>query len=141
MCVSQIIGMAAQKAFQGIIIHISHPTIPHSNLNTIWGPCYTNFRYLECLNWTSILQIKVMGKQKIFTVLHPKKSCSSLNVVPATFFLVWLACPTESTYEVRKNIFYFTSKALFVLEVFKCHDVIKCLNMKQETFFIEQFEK
>ena len=44
----------------------------------------------------------------------------------------------------KENIFYFTSKALFVLEiiifyffkVFKCHDVIKCPKMKQKTYLL-----
>ena len=42
-----------------------------------------------------------------------------LRVVSATFFLVWLVCLTESTCETRKNVFYITSKALFVLEIIK----------------------
>ena len=40
-------------------------------------------------------------------ILHPKKSCSSLKVVSATFFQIHLACLTESTCEIRKNVFYF----------------------------------
>ena len=43
----------------------------------------------------------------------------SLKVVSSTFWLVWLVCLTESTYETRKNNFYFTSKALFILEIIK----------------------
>ena len=60
-------------------------------------------------NWTSNFQIKVMDKHcMVFLhVLHPKKSCSSLKVVSATFFQVRLACLTESTCEIRKNVFYF----------------------------------
>ena len=52
-----------------------------------------------------------------------------------------------STCETRINVFNFTSKALFFLleiikyfknfQIFKCHDVIKCLSMKHETHFIE----
>ena len=43
----------------------------------------------------------------------------SLKVVCATFLLVWLVCLTESICETKKNVFYFTSKALFVLEIMK----------------------
>ena len=50
---------------------------------------------------------------------------------------------TELFRNKEKCFFYFTSKALFVLEIikfltyqiFKCHDVIKCLSMKHETHF------
>ena len=42
-----------------------------------------------------------------------------LRVVSTTFFLVWLVYLTESTCETRKNVFYITSKALFVLEIIK----------------------
>ena len=49
--------------------------------------------------------------------------------------LVCFVCLKESTCETRKNAFYFTTKALLVLEIinqlltfqiFKYHDVIKC---------------
>ena len=52
-----------------------------------------------------------------------KKSCkmitTDLKVVSTTFFLVWLLCPTESTCERRKNVFYFSLKVLFALEINK----------------------
>ena len=64
------------------------------------------------------------------------KGC--VRYIFASFFLGL----KESTCETRKNVFYFTSKALFVLEIltfqiFKGHDVIKCLSMKHETHIIE----
>ena len=62
--------------------------------------------------------------------------CLFLKVVSAAFLLVCFVCLKESTWETRKNVFYFTSKALFV-QVFKCHDVIKCLSMKHKTHFTE----
>ena len=40
----------------------------------------------------------------------------SLKVVPATFLLVCFLSLNESTCKTSKNVFYFTSKALFVLE-------------------------
>ena len=63
----------------------------------------------------------------------------SLKVVSATFLLVSLLSVNESTYQTRKSVFYFTSKALFVLEKikFKFHDVIKCLSIKEEIHFTE----
>ena len=42
-----------------------------------------------------------------------------LKVVSATFLLVCFVCLKESTCEARKNVFYFTLKALFVLEIIK----------------------
>ena len=42
---------------------------------------------------------------------------SHLKVRSATFLLVWLVCLTESTWETRKNVLYFTSKAFFILEI------------------------
>ena len=39
--------------------------------------------------------------------------------VSATFLLVYFVCLKESTCETRKNAFYFTLKALFVLEIIK----------------------
>ena len=43
----------------------------------------------------------------------------SLKVVSATFLLLFFVCLKESICETRKNVFYFTTKALFVLEVIK----------------------
>ena len=42
-----------------------------------------------------------------------------LKVVSATFFLVHFLCLKDSNCETRKNDFYFTSKALFVLEIIR----------------------
>ena len=58
-----------------------------------------------------------------------------LKVVSATFLLVCFVSLKESTFEKRENVVY--SKAFFVLEIltfqiFKCHDLIKCLRMKGE---------
>ena len=44
---------------------------------------------------------------------------ADLKAVSATFFLVYFVCLKKSTLEKRKNIFCFTSKALFVLEIIK----------------------
>ena len=45
----------------------------------------------------------------------------------------------ESTCETRKNVFYFTSKALFTskAQIFKFHEVIKCVSIKQDIYFTE----
>ena len=42
----------------------------------------------------------------------------SLKVVSATFLQVCFVCLKENTFEKRKNAFYFTSKALFDLEIY-----------------------
>ena len=38
---------------------------------------------------------------------------SDLKIVPAPFLLVYFVCPKESSCEIKKDVFYFTSKALF----------------------------
>ena len=42
-----------------------------------------------------------------------------LKVVSTIFLVVCFVCLKESTCETRKNVFYFTSKALFILEIIK----------------------
>ena len=42
-----------------------------------------------------------------------------LNVVSASFLLISFVCLKDSTCETRKNVFYCTSKALFLLEIIK----------------------
>ena len=42
-----------------------------------------------------------------------------LKVVSATFVLVYILSLNESTCQTRKNVFYFTSKALFISEKIK----------------------
>ena len=46
---------------------------------------------------------------------------SLLQAVSTTFLLVCFVSLKESTCETRKNVFYFTSKALFVLAIIKFH--------------------
>ena len=41
------------------------------------------------------------------------------KVVSATFLLVYFVCLKDSTCETKKNVFYITSEALFVLEIIK----------------------
>ena len=43
----------------------------------------------------------------------------SLKVVFTTFLLICFVCLKEGTCETRKNVFYFTSKALFIFEIIK----------------------
>ena len=50
-------------------------------------------------------------------VHHP--NAASLKVVSATFLLVCFVCLKKSTCETRNDVFYFTSKTLFVLEIIK----------------------
>ena len=46
-------------------------------------------------------------------------SVEVLKVVSATFLLVCIKRLKESACETRKNVFYFTSNTLFVLEIIK----------------------
>ena len=79
----------------------------------------------------------------VLNLLHELQNDLRL-VVSATFALVYFLSLNESTCQTRKNAFYFISKALFIFEnqilkfcIFKCHDVIKCLCIKQEIHFTE----
>ena len=51
--------------------------------------------------------------------LAHRRNVASLKVVSATFSLVCFVCLKESTCETRKNVFYFTSIALSVLEIIR----------------------
>ena len=84
----------------------------------------------------SVIMRNICSFQKI-TI--PKKH---RNVVFATFLLACFLNLKESTCETKINIFYFTSKAFRSLEnqilefyIFKIHDVIKYLSIKQERDF------
>ena len=48
-----------------------------------------------------------------------QKKLFFLKVVSTTFLLVCFLCLKQNTCETRKSVFYFTSKALFVLEIIK----------------------
>ena len=92
----------------------------------------------ENLSWK---QQKLSKISKSIRILY--KSRDVLKVVSAIFLLVCYLSLNDSTCQTRKNVFYFTSKALFVLEnilefyVFKFHDVTECLSIKEEVYFTE----
>ena len=94
--------------------------------------------------WTQNVQIG--HKEKIWKIRHVKKQMKptklnddknkipkhnseallnlilrsvSLKVVSAAFLLVCFLSLNESIFQIRKNVFYFTSKALFILEKIK----------------------
>ena len=46
-----------------------------------------------------------------------------LKVLSATLLLDCFLNPNESTCESRKNVFYFTSKAVLILEKIKCQNL------------------
>ena len=54
-----------------------------------------------------------------FTSHQPRHTNFNEMVVSATFLLVCFIGLNESTFKTRKNAFYFTSKALLVLEIIK----------------------
>ena len=76
------------------------------------------------------------GLQKTFMVLNPDK-CQyvCLKVCVCYIFPSLFLSLSERTCQTRKNVFYFTSKALFVLEK------IKCLRIKQKIHFTELLGK
>ena len=68
-----------------------------------------------------------------------------LKVVSTTFVLVYFLSLNESTSQTRRNVFLFLFKSSFlsqknqILEfyIFKFHDIIRCLSIKQEIHFTE----
>ena len=58
-------------------------------------------------------------KDKVYIISCNLVVVSTLKVVSATFVLVCFLSLNESTFQTRKNVFYFTSKALFILEKIK----------------------
>ena len=71
--------------------------------------------FLRFLYWVSPMPMETACIQFSCKV-HKSSGSVSLKVVSATFLLVCFLNLKNSTYETRKNIFYFTSKALFVLK-------------------------
>ena len=62
----------------------------------------------------------------------------TLKVASAIFLLVCLRSLKNSILEAGKNVFYFSTKTQFsTFQILKCHDVIKCLSMKEEIHFTE----
>ena len=65
-------------------------------------------------------QVKKQAQQKVLkSEIKQKDIHEYLKVMSATFLLVCFLRLKESTFETRKNVFYFTSKALSVLEIIK----------------------
>ena len=63
---------------------------------------------------------RTVQKYKYYNVLAARENFMVLlKVVSATFLLVCFLSVNESTCQTRKNAFYFTSKALFILEKIK----------------------
>ena len=94
--------------------NLNHARLSESSVNVEIGI------YQHCENLTSII-INLSGTvgvqicdESVSTV-----DLNSLKVVYATFVLVCFLSLNESTFQTRKNVFYFTSKALFVLEKIK----------------------
>ena len=68
---------------------------------------------------TFLLVCFVCSKESTWERMRCSKIKERLKVVSATFLLVCFVHLKESTWERRKNVFYFTSKALLVLEIIR----------------------
>ena len=73
------------------------------------------YNFVALLN--SLVSIGVVLPNLVSGIL--KQYVWQLKVVPATFLLVCFVCLKEKTCETRKNVFYFTLKAPFILEIIK----------------------
>ena len=89
---------------------------------------FTNIS-LSIILWESIVEFQAklnrfwIDRLLSFTIgmtyMSMQQSCCSLKVVSATFVLVCFLSLKESIFQTRKNVFYVTSKALFILEKIK----------------------
>ena len=78
---------------------------------------------IPSITWTHLSRLTLLKPLKVKSLKWIKisnaKNHLALKVVSATFLLVCFVCLKESTCETRKNVFYFTSKALFAFEIIK----------------------
>ena len=72
---------------------------------------------LRRTNYDNIIKILPTIKNSTGLQSDPTGNVINLKVVSATFLVVCFVCLNDSTFETRKNVFYFTSKTLFVLEI------------------------
>ena len=63
------------------------------------------------------LQADQLPQEFIIRKYLKQKADEDLKLVSATFLLVYFVCLREGT--SRKNVFYFTLKSLFVLEIIR----------------------
>ena len=91
-----------------------------------WNDC-SNCFYELVKSYIYICMINVIYQHELLIWFKVKitNNCfnfigdKSLKVVSATFLLVYFVCLKGRTCETRKNVLYFTSKALFFLEIIK----------------------
>ena len=74
---------------------------------------------IQCTQNKALRIISFKQVMQPFEPLYNQLKINSLKVVSATFLLVHFVSLKEGTCEIRKNLFYFTSKALFNLEIIK----------------------
>ena len=72
-----------------------------------------------------LIELLGLGLPELYNLIYPRLFTESemqtffKNLVSATFLLVCFLSLHESTCQTRKNAFYFTLKALFILEKIK----------------------
>ena len=67
-------------------------------------------------NW---LIVSLSNNKTPLKMILPQPNEKALKIVSTTFLLVCFVSLKEGTCETKKNVFYFTSKAIFVLEIIK----------------------
>ena len=138
-CSSYIISIAKTASMKvGALIHfmkfLSHEVALYLYKSTI-QPCMEYCChvwagapkcYLELLDKLQKRICRIFGPSlgvSLEPLAHRRNVASlslyALNAVSARFLLVCFVRLKESTFEVRKNVFYFTLKALFVLEIIR----------------------
>ena len=113
-----VIFKSKQKKFEGDlkIKLCSKRLYPTESVKYVGVKIDTNLSWEYHVN---DLSIKLNRANALLFKMREYVSLKILKVVSATFVLVCFSSLNESTCQTRKNVFYFISKILFVLEKIK----------------------
>ena len=90
-----------------------------------WGyPCLTfcfedGFFRSMFVNYNLLTILRKALSDKLGFSSDSVSSSFQLKVLSSTFLLVCFVCLKGSTFETKKNVFHFISKAFFVLEIIR----------------------
>ena len=107
---------------------------------TAWQKRFPTMDFCEITSKT----IKTCAKFHFVMNLFRVIMTVDLAIVSTIFLLIWLVYLTEHVWNKEKcflfhfqSSFHYWDNQILNFLIFKCHDVIKCVSMKQETHFIE----
>ena len=139
--------------FQMLKLKGSHANLDHVFL--LSSLCLDTFawKFVHKFTRTQLFNLHLVLLKSHKALISVRDLLAYLQVFQCVFYLYEIVKFHGWGYEIkgyarektRRNVFYFTSKALFVYEmtfltfqIFKSHDVINYLGLKQETHFTEK---